>query len=165
MVMRKGQNGKDYGGNQRVNVEEAIKVWTLDGAYATFEQNIKGSITPGKLADFTIVRKDPRKVDPIQSKTSWSIPRTLVASGSGGSRRMRQPGGWCFRTRSIAMATNWRTLNRTGDRFLHLSTGVWRSRSRSACGCGGWTREGLASLTRFWQIKGTKAEKWPHQGD
>ena len=68
MVTRKGQNGKVYGGNQRVTVEEAIKVWTLDGAYATFEQNLKGSITPGKLADFAVLRRDPRKVDPNSIK-------------------------------------------------------------------------------------------------
>ncbi len=64
MVTRKGENGKGYGVNQRVSVEEAIKVWTLDGAYATFEEKIKGSIVAGKLADFAVLRKDPRKVNP-----------------------------------------------------------------------------------------------------
>ncbi len=64
MVTRKGEDGKGYGVNQRISVEEAIKVWTLDGAFATFEDKIKGSITPGKLADFAILRKDPRKVNP-----------------------------------------------------------------------------------------------------
>lgn len=62
MVNRTGENGVVYGGNQRVTVEEAIKVWTLDGAYTTFEENDKGSITPGKLADFVILRQDPRYV-------------------------------------------------------------------------------------------------------
>ena len=64
MVTRKGENGIVYGGNQAVGVEEAIKVWTLDGAFCTFEENIKGSITPGKLADFVILRQDPRQVSP-----------------------------------------------------------------------------------------------------
>jgi len=64
MVTRKGSNGKVYGGNQRVSVDEAIKVWTLDGAYATFEEKIKGSITAGKLADFVVLRQDPRRVNP-----------------------------------------------------------------------------------------------------
>jgi predicted amidohydrolase YtcJ len=68
MVTRKGQNGKVYGGNQRVSVEEAIKVWTLDGAYATFEEKTKGSIAPGKLADFAVLRQDPRKVAPDSIK-------------------------------------------------------------------------------------------------
>jgi hypothetical protein len=64
MVTRKDSDGIVRGGNQRVSVDEAIKVWTLDGAYATFEENIKGSITPGKLADFVILQKDPRAVPP-----------------------------------------------------------------------------------------------------
>ena len=64
MVTRKSQQGLVVGGNQRVSVDEALKVWTLDGAYATFEENIKGSITPGKLADFVVLQKDPRKIPP-----------------------------------------------------------------------------------------------------
>jgi hypothetical protein len=64
MVTRKSSQGLVVGGNQRVSVDEAIKAWTLDGAYATFEENIKGSITPGKLADFVILAKDPRQVPP-----------------------------------------------------------------------------------------------------
>ena len=64
MVTRKSQQGMVVGGNQKVSVDEAIKAWTLDGAYATFEENIKGSITPGKLADFVVLGKDPREVPP-----------------------------------------------------------------------------------------------------
>jgi len=64
MVTRKDSSGIVRGGNQRISVDEAIRVWTLDGAYATFEENIKGSITPGKLADFVVLEKDPRRVSP-----------------------------------------------------------------------------------------------------
>ena len=64
LVTRKDQQGEVIGGNQRVSVDEAIKVWTLDNAYATFEENVKGSIVPGKLADFVVLQKDPRKVPP-----------------------------------------------------------------------------------------------------
>src|SRR5215469_10060246 len=64
MVTRQDSFGVVRGGNQRISVDEAIKVWTLDGAYATFEENIKGSIAPGKLADFVVLEKDPRKVSP-----------------------------------------------------------------------------------------------------
>jgi predicted amidohydrolase YtcJ len=64
MVTRKSQQGVVIGGNQRVSVDEALRVWTLDGAYATFEENIKGSITPGKLADFVVLQKDPNDVPP-----------------------------------------------------------------------------------------------------
>jgi predicted amidohydrolase YtcJ len=64
MVTRQGKDGSIYGGNQKISVDEAIKAWTLDGAYATFEEKIKGSITPGKLADFVVLEKDPNKVAP-----------------------------------------------------------------------------------------------------
>src|SRR5215468_1102218 len=84
MVTRKGENGIIYGVNQRVGVEEAIKVWTLDGAYATFEEKIKGSITPGKLADFAVLRKDPRKVD------SNAIKDIVVDSTYVGGERVWQ---------------------------------------------------------------------------
>jgi predicted amidohydrolase YtcJ len=91
MVTRKGENGVGYGVNQRVSVEEAIKVWTLDGAYATFEEREKGSITPGKLADFAVLRKDPRKVPPdnikdivvdgtyVGGKGVWQAPAKMTA--------------------------------------------------------------------------------------
>ena len=64
MVTRKDSSSVARGENQRISVDEAIKAWTLDGAYATFEENTKGSITPGKLADFVVLEKDPRKVAP-----------------------------------------------------------------------------------------------------
>ena len=81
MVTRKGENGVAYGANQRVSVEEAIKVWTLDGAYATFEEASKGSITPGKLADFAILRKDPRKV-PADTIKDIVVDATYVGGNS-----------------------------------------------------------------------------------
>ena len=64
MVTRTSFQGVVVGGNQKVSVDEAIKVWTLDGAYTTFEEKSKGSITPGKLADFVVLQKDPREVPP-----------------------------------------------------------------------------------------------------
>ena len=68
MVTRQGYDGREYGPNQRVSVDEAIRVWTLDGAYTTFEEDVKGSITPGKLADFVILAADPRRVPVLQIK-------------------------------------------------------------------------------------------------
>lgn len=42
--------------------EQALRSYTLDAAYGAFEENIKGSITAGKLADFTIFDKDIMKI-------------------------------------------------------------------------------------------------------
>jgi predicted amidohydrolase YtcJ len=59
MVTRKGWNGETWGANQRIGVDEALRVLTINGAYASHEESIKGSITPGKLADFVILADDP----------------------------------------------------------------------------------------------------------
>jgi predicted amidohydrolase YtcJ len=45
-------------------VSEAMQICTMNGAYASFEENIKGSLTPGKLADIAILENDPHDVDP-----------------------------------------------------------------------------------------------------
>ncbi len=64
MVTRKDLRGRVWGPSQRVSVTEAMRICTMHGAYASFEENIKGSLTPGKLADFVILEKDPHDVDP-----------------------------------------------------------------------------------------------------
>ncbi len=53
---------------QKISVEEAIKCYTLDAAYASFEENIKGSIEEGKLADLVILSEDILTLDPVKIK-------------------------------------------------------------------------------------------------
>ena len=77
MVTRKGWNGETWGANQRISVDEALRVNTINGAYASFEEKIKGSITPGKLADFVIMAEDPHAVDQEKIK-DIQIVRTVV---------------------------------------------------------------------------------------
>ena len=62
MVTRTGWNGETWGASQRITVAEALKVNTLNGAYASHEEAIKGSITAGKLADFVVLADDPHTV-------------------------------------------------------------------------------------------------------
>ena len=64
MVTRRGWNGEVWGANQRVSVAEALQINTLNGAYNSKEETIKGSITAGKLADFVVLEQDPHVVDP-----------------------------------------------------------------------------------------------------
>jgi predicted amidohydrolase YtcJ len=68
MVTRTGWNGETWGGQQRISVEEALRVNTINGAYASHEEGIKGSITAGKLADFVVLADDPHTVDPNRIK-------------------------------------------------------------------------------------------------
>jgi len=64
MVTRKDAQGRVWGPSQRISVTEAMQICTMNGAYASFEERIKGSLTPGKLADIAIIEKDPHDVDP-----------------------------------------------------------------------------------------------------
>lgn len=65
------------GANQRISVAEALQVNTLNGAYATHEETIKGSITPGKLADFVMLAEDPHTIDSGKIK-DIRVVRTVV---------------------------------------------------------------------------------------
>ena len=68
MVTRTDAQGRTWGENQRISVAEALKVCTVHGAYASFEEHDKGSLTPGKLADFVLLEDDPAAVDPMAIK-------------------------------------------------------------------------------------------------
>jgi predicted amidohydrolase YtcJ len=77
MVTRTGWNGETWGANQRISVAEAVRVNTLNGAHASREEAIKGSITPGKVADFVVLSDDPHAIDPSKIK-DIRIVRTVV---------------------------------------------------------------------------------------
>lgn len=49
---------------QKIRVEEALRGYTIDAAYASFEENDKGSLVRGKLADFTMIDRDVTRVPP-----------------------------------------------------------------------------------------------------
>jgi len=62
MVTRTGWNGETWGANQRISVEDAFRVYTWNGAYNSHEEHRKGSIAPGKLADYVVLTDDPRSI-------------------------------------------------------------------------------------------------------
>jgi predicted amidohydrolase YtcJ len=76
-VTRTDSKGTVWGPRQRIGVEEALGVGTLHGAYASYEERLKGSIEPGKLADLVVLGRDPLREDP---STMITIPveRTMV---------------------------------------------------------------------------------------
>ncbi len=76
-VTRTDSSGVVWGESQRVSVEEALKLYTLNGAHASFEEDLKGSIEVGKLADLVVLGADPTAVDPMAIK-DIPVERTIV---------------------------------------------------------------------------------------
>lgn len=77
MVTRTGWNGETWGANQRITVAEALAVNTINGAYNSHEEAVKGSISTGKLADFVVLSDDIFSVDASKIK-DVQIVRTVV---------------------------------------------------------------------------------------
>lgn len=77
MVTRKSAEGKVYGARQRITAEEALRAWTLGGAFASFAEDRTGSIATGKLADFVVLSADPTKVKP-ESIREIQVEMTVV---------------------------------------------------------------------------------------
>jgi hypothetical protein len=66
-VTRRTLDGKNPNGwvpAQKISVEEAVRAYTVGSAFAEFQGNEKGTIAPGKLADFVILSRDIFRVDP-----------------------------------------------------------------------------------------------------
>jgi predicted amidohydrolase YtcJ len=57
-VTRKTTDGTVLGADQAISREQALRMWTLNGAWLSFEEKLKGSIEPGKLADLVVITKD-----------------------------------------------------------------------------------------------------------
>jgi predicted amidohydrolase YtcJ len=81
MVTRKGWNGEVWGANQKVTVDEALRINTFNGAFASREEAIKGSIAAGKLADYVVLADDLHTVDPDKIK-DIAIVRTVVGGAT-----------------------------------------------------------------------------------
>jgi len=62
-------------------VAEALKLYTINGAYASFEEDIKGSIEVGKLADLVVLEADPNKVDLFAIK-DIQVERTILGGAT-----------------------------------------------------------------------------------
>jgi predicted amidohydrolase YtcJ len=76
-VTRKGKDGVAFFPEQRMTREEALKSYTVENAYAAFEEASKGSLEAGKLADITVLSKDIMTV-PEDQILSTEIVYTIV---------------------------------------------------------------------------------------
>jgi predicted amidohydrolase YtcJ len=76
-VTRTDTSGNVWGPSQKVTVEEALRIGTLHGAYASFEEASKGSIEAGKLADLVVLGRDPKKENP-STLVTIPVERTMV---------------------------------------------------------------------------------------
>ena len=68
-VNRTTRSGQTLGEEQKISVEDALKAITINGAYQYFEEDSKGSLVAGKLADLVILSENPIKVDPAKIRT------------------------------------------------------------------------------------------------
>lgn len=74
---RKTLSGKVLGPEERISVADALKMVTIDAAYLMFQDNIKGSITPGKLADFVVLEENPLDV-PVDHVKDIKVKSTVL---------------------------------------------------------------------------------------
>ena len=88
-VSRRMANGEVFFGDQRMTREEALRSYTIDAAYAAFEEDSKGSLEVGKLADLTVLSRD------IMTVPEEEIPETravyTIVGGEVAYRRQPSP--------------------------------------------------------------------------
>ncbi len=79
-VTRQTLTGEPKGGwfpDEKLTIEEAIQAYTLNSAYASFEEKIKGSITVGKLADMAVLSDNLLEIDPAKIKDVENVMTIL----------------------------------------------------------------------------------------
>ncbi len=88
-VTRKGMSGTVFGEEESLSVMEALRAYTLYGAYLSFEEDRKGSIEPGKLADMIVLDQDILTIDPdhimdIRVEQTWLGGKLVYARDNQG---------------------------------------------------------------------------------
>jgi hypothetical protein len=85
-ISRKLADGTVFYGDQRLTREQALETYTINNAYAAFEEDLKGSITPGKLADLVVLSHDLMTI-PEGEVPSVRVVYTIL----GGEIRYQNP--------------------------------------------------------------------------
>jgi predicted amidohydrolase YtcJ len=98
MVTRKDKNnGKVYGAAERVSIVDALKTYTINGAYATYEEQVKGSLDVGKVADLVVL--DVRGLDEFERNPELlrTAASRVVATLVDGVPLYQKPGAELFK--------------------------------------------------------------------
>jgi predicted amidohydrolase YtcJ len=86
-VTRQDLHGQPAGGfhpEQRITIDEAIRAYTINPAWASHEENVKGSITAGKLADLVVLSRDIRRIPPkelLDTRVTYTIVGGRIVFG------------------------------------------------------------------------------------
>lgn len=94
-ITRQDPNGSPPGGwhpDQRLTRTEALRAFTLDAAYAAFEENEKGSLTVGKLADFIVIDRDVLTCD-VRAILETRVLQTVIGGEAVFTARSTSPAG------------------------------------------------------------------------
>jgi predicted amidohydrolase YtcJ len=78
MMTSTSEEGKVYGASQRVTWDQALAIWTAGRAFASFDENVKGRLAEGFLADFVVLGESPQEIDVFQIK---DIPVDMTVIG------------------------------------------------------------------------------------
>ena len=73
MVTRKTERGTVFNPEQAISREEALKIYTINNAKASFEEKMKGSLEPGKFADLAVLSNDILACPPDSIKLIHSV--------------------------------------------------------------------------------------------
>lgn len=76
-VTRRGADGNVYGPEEAISLEQAIRAYTIDAAWQTFDEKTRGSIEPGKVADFAVLSDDIFTIDPLKIK-DLKVVQTII---------------------------------------------------------------------------------------
>ena len=93
-VNRTTRSGRVLGPDQRISPETALKALTIWPAWQHFDEAIKGSITPGKYADFVVLEADPTRINPSRIKdvkVLMTIKEGQVIYERGRTKNVRPP--------------------------------------------------------------------------